>query len=146
MKFEDLKIISNYQENEVIERNSIIKGDCLEIMKGIKDKSVDMKRIFTEEHKTKISNSRKKLKANGWKPYNVGLKTIDRKNGKELLFKNMKAHLKYNVTLEWLMQFQDIERVKYLNRAISRKRDSDGFTDDIYMKYIEKFYNNDKFI
>ena len=65
---------------------------------------------------------------------------------KEHVIKNMKAHLKYNVTLEWLMQFQDIEKVKYLNRAISRKRDCEGFTDDIYMKYIEKFYNDDKFI
>jgi hypothetical protein len=27
-----------------------------------------MKRVFTEEHKIKISESRKKLKANGWKP------------------------------------------------------------------------------
>ena len=42
MKLEDLKIISDYQECEVIERNSIIKGDCLEVMKGIKDKSIDM--------------------------------------------------------------------------------------------------------
>lgn len=42
MKLEDLKIISDYQESEAIKRNSIIKGDCLEIMKGIKDKSVDM--------------------------------------------------------------------------------------------------------
>jgi len=104
-----------------------------------------MKRIFTEEHKRKISESRKKLKLNGWKPYNIGLKTADRENGRELLLKNMKAHLKYNVSLEWLMQFENIEKLKYLNRAISRKRDCDGFTDSIYKKYIEKFYNDGKF-
>ena len=41
-----------------------------------------MKRIFTEEHRRKISESRKRLKDNGWTPYNVGLKTADRKNGR----------------------------------------------------------------
>jgi hypothetical protein len=34
----------------------------------------------------------------------------------------MKAHLKYDVTLEWLMQFKDVEKIKYLNRSISRKK------------------------
>lgn len=104
-----------------------------------------MKRIFTEEHRRKISESRKRLKDNGWTPYNVGLKTADRKNGRELLLKNMKSHLKYSVTLDWLSQFEDIEKLKYLNRAISRKRDCEGFTDDTYIKYIEKFYNDNKF-
>ena len=32
------------------------------------------KRIFSEEHKRKIGESRKKLKANDWIPYNLGLK------------------------------------------------------------------------
>ena len=46
--------------------------------------------------------------------------------------KNMKAHLKYDVSFEWLDSFTDIEKLKYLNRSISRKRDCEGFTTEIY--------------
>lgn len=102
-------------------------------------------RHFTDEHKLKISESRKRLKANGWIPYNKGLKTLDRKNGVELILKNMKAHLKYDVSLEWLSQFNDIEKLKYLNRSISRKRDCEGFTTKGYKQFIEKFYYDEKF-
>ena len=104
-----------------------------------------MKRIFTEEHKRKISESRKKLKEKGWKPYNLGLKTCDRKNGKELLFKNMKAHLKYNVSLEWLMKFDDIEKLKILNKSITRNRDCANFNTNFYICFIEKFYYDEQF-
>jgi 5-methylcytosine-specific restriction endonuclease McrA len=102
-------------------------------------------RHFTDEHKRKISESRKRLKANGWVPYNKGLKTLDRENGVELILKNMKAHLKYDVSLEWLSQFNDIEKLKYLNRSISRKRDCEGFTTKTYKQFIEKFYYDEKF-
>jgi hypothetical protein len=102
-------------------------------------------RHFTDEHKLKISESRKKLKDNGWVPYNKGLKTLDRENGVELILKNMSSHLKYNVSLEWLGQFKDIEKLKYLNRSISRKRDCEGFTTEIYKQFIEKFYYDEKF-
>lgn len=100
---------------------------------------------FSDEHKRKISESRKKLKANGWIPYNKGLKTSTRKNGRELLLKNMQSHLRYNVSLEWLNQFDDIEKLKYLNRSLSRQRDCEGFTTDIYIAFIEKFYADSKF-
>lgn len=59
--------------------------------------------------------------------------------------KNMKAHLRYEVSIEWLQQFPDIKKLSYLNHAITRKRDCDGFTTEIYMAYIEKFYAEVKF-
>ena len=102
-------------------------------------------RVFTKEHRQKISDSRKRLKASGWIPYNKGLKTVDRKNGRELLLKNMKAHLKYEVSLEWLNGFEDIEKLKYLNRSLSRERDYRGFTTGIYKQFIERFYKDKKF-
>lgn len=57
----------------------------------------------------------------------------------------MKAHLKYDVSLEWLNGFSDIEKLKYLNRSLSRKRDCEGFTTEIYKQFIEKFYADEKF-
>ena len=41
--------------------------------------------------------------------------------------------------------FEDLEKIKYLNHAISRKRDYMGFTDDDYRAYIERFYYDNKF-
>jgi hypothetical protein len=98
------------------------------------------KRTFTEEHKKKISESRKQLKYNGWIPYNLGMK-MDRTS----VLKNMRSHLKYDVTFDWLDTFEDIEKLKFLNRSISRKRDCAGFTTNIYIKFIEKFYFDKKF-
>lgn len=95
---------------------------------------------FSDEHKHKISESRKKLKANGWIPYNLGLKMSPND-----VLKNMGGHLKYDVTLEWLSKFEDIEKLKYLNRSLSRKRDYEGFTTEIYIQFIEKFYIDNKF-
>ena len=105
---------------------------------------------FTDEHKQKISDSRKKLAANGYVPYNKGIKTVTRKCkngvcGLDLLYKNMKAHLKYDVSIEWLSKFEDIEKLKYLNRSLSRKRDCEWFTTEIYIQFIERFYVDSKF-
>ncbi len=49
------------------------------------------------------------------------------------------------MSLEWLDGFEDIEKLKFLNRSLSRKRDCDGFTTDIYKQFIEKFYVDEKF-
>jgi hypothetical protein len=57
----------------------------------------------------------------------------------------MKAHLKYDVSLEWLDSFADIEKLKFLNGSIKRKRDYEGFTTEIYKQFIEKFYEDKKF-
>ena len=68
-----------------------------------------------------------------------------KKMPKASLYKNMVSHLKYDVSLEWLKTFDDIEKLKCLNSAIKRKRDSEGFTTEIYKLYIERFYNDKKF-
>jgi len=96
---------------------------------------------FSQSHKDKISESRKKL-------FNDG-KIIPWMKGKKMsrnhTLKNMINHLKYDVEYEWVNQFEDIEKLKYLNRCVSRKRDSELFTTEIYMRYIEKFYYDEKF-
>jgi len=90
---------------------------------------------FTQEHKDNISKACK-----GRKTWSKGKKMT-----KSCILKNMKAHLKYDVSLEWLNEFDDIEKLKYLNNSISRKRDYKGFTTEIYQQFIEKFYNDKKF-
>ena len=90
---------------------------------------------YTDEHKQKVGSALK-----GRKCWSKGLKMTRENN-----LKNMKAHLKYDVTIEWLSKFEDIEKLKYLNRSISRKRDCDGFTTEIYIQFIERFYIDSKF-
>jgi len=90
---------------------------------------------ITDEHREKISVSCK-----GRDAWSKGLKM-----SKESLYKNMKNHLKYDVSLEWLMQFENIEKLKVLNKSLSRKRDYKGFTTGTYQQFIEKFYKDDRF-
>jgi len=90
---------------------------------------------ITDEHREKISVSCK-----GRDTWSKGLKM-----SKESLYKNMKNHLKYDVSLEWLQQFDDIEKLKLLNKSISRKRDYMGFDTALYIKFIEKFYYDKQF-
>jgi hypothetical protein len=94
-----------------------------------------MTRIFTVEHRRKISESCK-----GRDTWSRGKKMTRDHN-----LKNMKAHLKYDVSLEWLDSFEDMEKLKYLNRSLSRRRDCEGFTAEIYKQFIEKFYSDEKF-
>lgn len=90
---------------------------------------------YTDEHKQKVGAALK-----GRKCWSKGLKMTIEHN-----LKNMKAHLKYDVTIEWISKFEDIEKLKYLNRSISRKRDCEGFTTEIYIQFIERFYIDSKF-
>ena len=98
-------------------------------------------RVFTKAHKDKISTTRKALYASGEITAWQKGKTMTR----DFNLKNMKAHLKYDVSLDWLAGFDDIEKLKYLNRSISRKRDCEGFTTGIYKQFIEKFYDDYRF-
>jgi len=90
---------------------------------------------YIDEHRWKISETSKGRKT--W--INVHNHT------REAILKNMKAHLKYDVTYEWLNSFEDVQKLKYLNNSIKRKRDYNGFTSEIYVNFIEKFYNDKKF-
>lgn len=90
---------------------------------------------FSEEHRRRMSEA-----SMGRVPWSIGLKMT-----REHSLKNMRAHLKYDVTIEWLEGFTDIEKLKYLNHSIARRRDYEGFSTEVYMQFIEKFYYDDKF-
>ena len=105
---------------------------------------------FSYEHRINISKSRIQLKANGYIPYNKGLKTEIRtckngKTGKELLYLNMASHLRHTIEVEWLMKFTDIEKLKFLNRSISRQRDFGNYSKNFYTEFIVKFYDDKQF-
>ena len=100
------------------------------IKNNVKIDSKNRKRMpFTEEHKKKISES-SKGRAGYWK---------NKKMPKESLYKNMYNHIQWNVELSFLMKFEDIDKLKTLNKMLSRDRVSCNFDTDKYKKFIEKF-------
>lgn len=90
---------------------------------------------FSDEHRKKISESSKGRPCY-WKNKKMPLITN---------YKNMLSHLKYDIDLEWLMQFKDIEKLKLLNKSLTRGRDCIGVNTEIYKSFIEKFYNDIQF-
>jgi len=123
------RIAEKFNTNHHLIKRKLLKMG-IEIMQGGR-----IRKPFTEEHKRKIGASSK-----GRIGYWAG-----KKMPKITTYKNMLAHLKYDISLEWLMSFEDIEKLKYLNKALSRKRDCQGFTTEIYKAFIERFYKDKQF-
>ena len=61
------------------------------------------------------------------------------------LYKNMATHIRFDVSLDWLLQFDDIEKLKCLNRAITPRDIRFNVDTGWYKKYVLKFYNNKQF-
>ena len=93
------------------------------------------RRVFTEEHRRKIGEARK-----GSKPWSHGKKMTREHN-----IKNMVAHIKYDVDFDFYNQFDDIEKVKCLNRILTRDRVSVHFDTERYKQFILKFYYDEQF-
>lgn len=90
---------------------------------------------FSDETKRKMSEKAKQRGAN-----NQGVKMSIK-----AVYKNMRAHLKYDIELDWLMQFKNIEKLKCLNKILSRDRVCIHFNSEKYKMFIEKFYYDTNF-
>ena len=106
----------------------ILDSEGIHIVKG-------ERRPFTDEHKENISKACKGRKS--WSKGN--------KMPKESLYKNMASHLRFNVSSEWLSQFEDVEKLKFLNRCITDRGGRFKVNDDWYKSYILKFYYDRQF-
>lgn len=85
---------------------------------------------FTEEHKRNIS-----IGAKGRETWSKG-----KKMSRDHIIKNMVAHIKYDVDFDFYNQYQDVEKLKVLNKSLTRDRVSKYFDTDKYQKFINKFY------
>lgn len=77
--------------------------------------------------------------------YQIVQRTNYPKHTIESRYKNMIAHIRFDISLKWLMQFEDIEKIKILNKAITDKKERYGNNTKWYKQYIEKFYYDKKF-
>lgn len=89
---------------------------------------------FTEEHRKNIGLSAKGRKTN-----------LGKKMPKMSLYKNMAAHLHRNVSLEFLLSFEDIDKLKCLTSIINKDRVSQNFNDEQYKEFLKHFYYDNTF-
>lgn len=94
-----------------------------------------IKRVLSKEHIQKI-----KLSSIGRPCYWKG-----KKRSKITIYKNMCNHIRFNVNLDWIIQFPDIEKLKCLNECITNRDNRFNESDAWYINYIEKFYNDYQF-
>jgi len=106
----------------------ILEAEGISVVKGKRGQ-------FTDEHKAAISKACK-----GRVSWSKG-----KKMPKTSLYKNMSSHLRFNVTSEWLSEFSDIEKLKFLNSAVTRRGNRFDLSTDDYMAYIERFYDDPQF-
>ena len=107
----------------------IIKREGIDITKRNK------RRVFTDEHRKKISEATKG-RVGAW---------FGKKMPEEVNRKNMVAKLsRPSVTLEILNKYEDFERLKFLNGVIARHR-KEFQSDEKYISYLDKFYYDKTF-
>ena len=57
----------------------------------------------------------------------------------------MATHLRFDIDYKWLMQFDDINKLKMLNEAITDRNGRWDVDTEWYKTYILKFYNDKQF-
>jgi len=99
--------------------------------------------VYNSNHKI-ISRILKQNGIETRKPLNLrGKKKYS--NNKDRSYNNMATHLRFDVSSQWLMQFDDFEKLKLLNDAITNR--SGRWAEDTkwYKSYIVRFYDDQRF-
>jgi hypothetical protein len=60
-------------------------------------------------------------------------------------YNNMATHLRFDVSIDWLMQFDDFSKLKLLNDVITNRSGRWDVSTEWYKSYIERFYNDKQF-
>lgn len=100
------------------------------------------KKLFTN-HKL-ISRVLERNNVPTRKPKNLrGVKKFD--CDIERNYNNMATHLRFDVSVSWLMQFDDFSKLKLLNDVITNRSGRWEVSTEWYKSYIERFYNDKQF-
>ena len=90
---------------------------------------------FTKEHRDAISMATK-----GRSSWIKGKRATS-----EMVYKNMAGHLRFDVSWQWLSQFDDIDKLKVLNDCITNRSGRFDVTTEWYKCYIMKFWSCNQF-
>lgn len=78
------------------------------------------------------------------KPKNLrGVKKFD--CDMERNYHNMATHLRFDVSTDWLMQFNDFDKLRLLNDVITNRSGRWDVSTEWYKSYISRFYYDERF-
>ena len=60
-------------------------------------------------------------------------------------YNNMATHLRFDVSVSWLMRFDDFSKLKLLNDVITNRSGRWDVSTEWYKSYVERFYNDEQF-
>lgn len=127
-------IASEFQTNHHLIKRILLR-------EGIQISSKGRKKFPPTAEQKKLRGERRKARhASG----ELVIWSKGKKMTQDFLLKNMIAHLRWEVKLEWLRKFEDIERLKFLNKVVSRYRLH--FDTCTYVAFVERFYHDSQFI
>lgn len=102
---------------------------------------------ISDIHKRKIGEKSKGIEA-----WNKGTKAKKNKptGHKRVMpmknrIENMRSHMRWDIDVSFLEKFEDFNKLKFLNKSISRKRDFGEISTEYYKEFILKFYNEPQF-
>lgn len=96
---------------------------------------------LSQDSRRAMSLSRKKAISEGRiVPYNKGLKSSRKQN-----IENMVGHIKYDVDYDFYNQFENLDKIKCLNKMLVRPRVYKNFDTKLYKLFIIKFYYDKQF-
>lgn len=106
------------------------KGDS---MRSIADKLGTNHKLISRILKKSGVQTRKPKNLRDVKKFNCGI---------ERNYNNMATHLRFDVSVEWLMKFNDFDKLKLLNNVITNRSCRWDVSSEWYMSYIESFYDD----
>lgn len=109
------------------------KGDS---MRSIADKLGTNHKLISRILKKSGVQTREPKNLRGVKKFNC---EIERK------YHNMATHLRFDVSVEWLMKFNDFDKLKLLNEVITNRSGRWDVSSTWYVNYIERFYGDEQF-
>jgi len=109
------------------------KGDS---MRSIADKLSTNHKLISRILKKSGVQTRKPKNLRGVKKFNCDI---------ERNYNNMATHLRFDVSVDWLMKFNDFDKLKLLNNVITNRSYRWDVSSEWYMSYIERFYDDDQF-
>jgi len=109
------------------------KGDS---MRSIADKLGTNHKLISRLLKKNDIQTRKPKNLKGVKKFNCDI---------ERNYNNMATHLRFDVSVGWLMQFKDFNKLKLLNDVITNRSGRWEVSSAWYKSYIERFYDDGQF-
>ena len=109
------------------------KGDS---MRSIADKLGTNHKLISRILKKRGVQARKPKNLRGVKKFNCNI---------ERSYSNMATHLRFDVSVEWLMKFKDFDKLKLMNDVITKWSGRWDVSSGWYRSYIERFYDDDQF-